>query len=101
MRIERIVLEHHGDVALARRELIDNPPIDRELPARDVLEPCNHAQDRRLAAARRPEKDDELVVPHLEVETGDDLGFAVAFRDVAERQLGHRFRGLSSYRYGA
>jgi hypothetical protein len=34
MRIERVALEHHRDVALARLELVDAPPADGDLAGR-------------------------------------------------------------------
>ena len=51
VRIKRVVLEHHGDVALFRRHVVDHAIADADLAAGDVLEPGNHAQQGRLAAA--------------------------------------------------
>ena len=53
VRIERVVLEHHGDVAVLRRHVVDDVAADGDLAAGDVLQARDHAQRRRLAAARR------------------------------------------------
>ena len=44
------------------------PAADRDPALRRLLEPGDHAEQRRLAAARRPDEDDELAVADLEVE---------------------------------
>ena len=41
------------------------PPI-ADLARRDVLEPGEHAQQRRLSAARRADEDDELAIGDVE-----------------------------------
>jgi hypothetical protein len=61
VRVERVVLEHHGDVAVARLELVDDAPADGISPG-DRLQPRDHAQQGGLAAARRADDDDELAV---------------------------------------
>ena len=53
VRVERVVLEHHRDVALGRLEVVDHAAADRDLAAGDLLQPRDHAQQRDLAAARR------------------------------------------------
>jgi hypothetical protein len=53
VRVERVVLEHHRHVAVLRRHVVDDLAVDRDLAVGDLLEPCDHAQRRRLAAARR------------------------------------------------
>ena len=46
LRVQRVVLEDHRDVALARGDLVDHPVADRDLPGGDRLEA------RRASAAR-------------------------------------------------
>ena len=77
MRIERVVLEHHRDVAILGLELVDDAVADGDLAAGDRLEPGDHAQQGRLAAARRADDDDELAVGDLAVDAVDDLDAAV------------------------
>src|SRR5262249_29974007 len=90
MRIERVVLEHHGDVAILRLQMVHHPVADGDGAAADVLQPGNHAQRGRLAAAGRSDQHDELAVLDREVEVrhGDDV--AVALAHIAEDEASHR-----------
>ena len=87
--VERVVLEHHGDVAVLRLQVVDDPVADGDGAAGDVLQPRDHAQRRRLAAARRPHQHDELVVGDVQVEVLDGDDAAVGLVHVRERDLGH------------
>ena len=62
VRIERVGLEHHRDVAILGRHVVDDASVDRQRAGRDRLEPRDHAQRRGLAAARRSEQHHELAV---------------------------------------
>ena len=108
VRIERVVLEYHGDVALFRRHAIDNALADADLAGGDVLEPRDHAQERRLAAARRSHQHDEFAVIDEHVDAVDYFGRSKGLSDVADRDGRHgcsstrplpgaRARGLLSY----
>ncbi len=68
VRIERVVLEHHRHVAVFRRHVVDDRAVDRDLAVGDVLEAGDHAQGRRLAAARRADQHDEFLVGDVEVD---------------------------------
>ena len=50
MGIERVVLEHHGDVALGRRQMIDDAVADGDRAAGNGLQPGYHSEQRGLAA---------------------------------------------------
>ncbi|MNL75751.1 hypothetical protein D3C87_2016140 [compost metagenome] len=82
MRIKRVVLEHHRHTAVARRQIVDGLSADRHLSTGDVLKPCDHPEKRGLAAARRAEKDDELMVSHVEVEVLDDVDSTILLVDI-------------------
>jgi hypothetical protein len=56
MRVERVGLEHHGQAALGGRHVGRVGAVDLDLPAGDVLQPRDQAQQRGLAAARGPTK---------------------------------------------
>ena len=85
MRIERVVLEHHGDVAVGRLDLVDDAAADIDLAAGDGLEARDHAQQRGLAAAGGADQHAELAVADLEVDALDGLeATGVGFADVAE-----------------
>ena len=67
VRVEGVVLKHHGDVAFARLKLIHPTLANANLARADLLEPRKHAERRALAAARRSDQDDELAVGDLEI----------------------------------
>ena len=54
VRVERVALEDHGDVAVARGHVVDDALADLDAALADVLEPGEHAQRRRLAAPEGP-----------------------------------------------
>ena len=87
--VERVVLEHHRDVAVLRRQVVDDPAADRDRAAGDLLEAGHHPQRRRLAAARRTHQHHELVVADLEIELPDDGHVAVSLRDAVEDDRCH------------
>ena len=84
VRVERVVLEDHRDVAVARRELGHVALADEDRPLGDVLEAGDHPHQRRLAAAGRPDEHHELAARDLERDVvgglhvaGVDLGHVV------------------------
>ena len=93
VRVERVVLEDHRDVALLRRQVVDDAAADRDRAVGDLLEPRDHAQRGRLAAARRADEDEELAVADVEREVVDGLDAVVVdLVDVCRRR--HQPRGL-------
>ncbi len=68
MRIKRIVLEHHGDGALAGRQVVDALVSDEDFTAGDFLQPRHHAQRGGFGAAGRADEDHELAVLDFEID---------------------------------
>ena len=68
VRIQRVVLEHHRDVALAGRQAVDHRAADPDLARRRLVQPGQQSQRGALAAPRRPDEDQELAVGHRQVE---------------------------------
>ena len=89
MRVERVVLEHHGAVAVLGFEIVDDALADDEFARGDLLEARHHAQQGRLAAARRAHDHDELAVPDVERDAVHDCHVAVALSDVFELNVSH------------
>src|SRR5439155_1092228 len=81
VRIQRVVLEHHGDVAGGGGVVSDHAIADEDLPGRRLLESGDAPQCRRLAASRRAEHHQELPIGDRE-------------RDVAERGVAGGIAGL-------
>ena len=90
VRVERVGLEHHREAALGRRDLVHRLAVDEDLAAGDLLEPGDHPQQRRLAAARRADEDDELAVLDVKVDAVDDLDRAEALDDAAKVEARHQ-----------
>ena len=90
VRVQRVVLEHHRDVAVLGRPVVHDLVADAQLAVGDVLEPGDHPQRGRLAAARRADEDDELAVLDLEAHVLDGLeAVGVALGESVQRDLGH------------
>jgi hypothetical protein len=73
VRVERVVLEHHRDVAVLRRQVVDVRAADADLALVISSSPATMRSSGRLAAARRPDEHDELAVG----DHGTDDVFAV------------------------
>ena len=66
--IERVVLEHHGHVAVARAHVVDHLAADLDVALVDLLEAGDGAQQRALAAAGRADQNRELAVGNVEID---------------------------------
>ncbi|OEI67478.1 phenol hydroxylase [Curtobacterium sp. ER1/6] len=73
VRVQRVVLEHHRDVAVLRRDVGDVALADADGAGVDLFEAGEHAQGGGLAAARGADEDEELAVGDVQVE-GVDRG---------------------------
>ena len=89
VRVERVALEDHRDVAILRRDVVDDAVADPQGAVGDLLEPGDHPQAGGLAAARWSDQDHELAVADLEVQVVDGEEVAVLLVDVLERHGRH------------
>ena len=89
MRVERIVLEHHGDVALFRRQVVDDALADADLAAGDVFQAGDHPQQGRFAAAGGADQHDEFAVADGDVDAMDDGCRAEGLAHVADCDRSH------------
>ena len=90
MRIERILLEHEGDVARGRRRARSCRAADQDRPASGRFEPGNEPQRRRLAGAGRPEQHDELAVGDRQATSRRPPATSLKrLRDALEDDLSH------------
>jgi hypothetical protein len=85
VRIERIGLEHHCQVPLARRERVDAAAVQPHLARIRGFKAGDDAEQGRFAATGRAEKGDELARLHLERDAVQDQRVAEGFANVAER----------------
>ena len=88
MREERVVLEDHVDRALVGRVRGDIPTAELDPTAGRGLEAADHAQGRRLAAARRAEQREELARLDLERHLIDGHDLAESLLEVDQPDLG-------------
>ena len=82
VRIERVVLEDHGDIAILRGDVVDDTLADEDVAARLLLESGEHAQRGGLAAARRSDEHEELAVAHGDVQVVHRGDIAELLEDV-------------------
>ena len=71
MRVERVVLEDHRDVAVLGGQVGDVAVADPDVAAVDLFEPGEHPQGGGLAAAGGADQHEELAVTDLDVELVD------------------------------
>ena len=89
VRVERVALEDHRDVALAGRHVGDVAISDVDAAVARALETREHPQRRRLAASRGTNQHDELAGPDVEGEVGDDGVALEELPDVLEADPAH------------
>ena len=68
MRVQSVVLENHGDVAVLWWNVSDIAVTNEDATAVDLFEACEHAQGSGLTATRRSDKYEEFAVFNLEVD---------------------------------
>ena len=90
MRIERVVLKHHRDVPVLGPDVVDHRAIDLHRAFGHNLQACDHAQERALAAPRRPHQHGEGAVRYLDIHTAHGMNLAVALVHAAQPDSGHR-----------
>ena len=71
MRVERVALEDHRDLAGAGGKPGHDPAADQDIAAGRRFEPADHPQQRRLAAPRGTEQDEELAIRAGQVDPVD------------------------------
>jgi hypothetical protein len=90
VRVERVALEDHRDVPLARSEVGDVAAVDHDAAGRRLLEPGDQAQERGLAAPRWADEDHELARLDFERDVVDaDEAAGETLRDALQRDLRH------------
>ena len=82
VRVQRVALEDHRDLALARRQIVHHAVADDDVAGGLLLEPGDHAEQGRLPAAGRTEQDEELSFASREVDAVDR---GVLLEDLADR----------------
>ena len=89
VRIERVVLEHHRDIAVARTHVIDDLAADFDLPGVGVLKPGDGAQKGALATSGRSDQHREFAVRDVEIDATDGVNRSVALVKGANSNVRH------------
>ena len=66
VRPERVVLKYHSGVATVRGHAVHGPLAKEQLTGVRLIETGEQPQQRRLAATRRPEQEEEFLVADLQ-----------------------------------
>ena len=89
VRVQGVALEDHRQVALGGRFVGDVASFEVDGAGGRRLEAGDQAQQRRFAAARGADEDDELALLDFEIDALDDALFAEGFFDAAQLQISH------------
>jgi hypothetical protein len=73
VRVKRVVLEHHGDIALFGRDIVDDALADRDLAAGYAFQAGDHPEQSGFATARRPDERDEFAIDDVDVYAMQDF----------------------------
>src|SRR5512143_712965 len=84
VRVERVALKDHRDVAVARGDAVHDPSADRDRALAGLVEAGDEAQGGRLAASRRAHEDEELAGGNLEIEPREDARLPERLADLLE-----------------
>ena len=87
MRIERVGLEHHGDAAPRRGDIVHVAAGQPELALGDRVEAGDQPQQRRFSAARGADEDDEFLVLDLEIDAVEHIDGLEPLLDAAQGKL--------------
>ena len=90
MRVERVILEDHRDVAVLRRIEIDQLVANADFAGGDVLEAGDHPQQRGLAASRRPDQGDEFAILYDDVDAVQNLDVTERLAQLLDDNTGHK-----------
>ena len=89
VRVERVVLEDHRDVAVLGLQRADGAVVEIDLARAQGLEAGEDAQRRGLAAAGRADEDRELAIRQIEIERKQHTGRIEALFDLVEHDARH------------
>jgi hypothetical protein len=84
--IERVGLEHHGDVPILWRDVVDDAPADLDGAGALALEAGDDVEQRRLTAAGWPDQHGELALADLEANSLQHLGGAEPLVNIADSE---------------
>src|SRR5579883_43074 len=90
MRIERVALKHHRDVAIFGRQVVDHPIADVDLAGRRLLESRDHAQRGGFSRSGWADHDEKLAVVDFQIDLAQREDVAECLADPTESYTSHR-----------
>jgi hypothetical protein len=90
VRIERIGLEDHGDVAVFRVHAENRAIADPHIAAGCLGKTGNNVEQRRLAATGRPEQHEEFTAFERDVDALQRLDLSIGLADILDFERAHR-----------
>ncbi len=90
VRVERVILKNHGDVAHPGGDIVDEAVADIDLSAASLFQAGDHAERSRFTASARTDEDDELAVADVETHIVDGVkAVGVDLVEVLQDDVGH------------
>ena len=89
MRIERVALEDHGNVAIFRRHVVHHPVADVDIALAQLFQSRDEPQRGALAAARGADEHQELPIIDVEIDVVDSYGIPEPLIDMLQTKTGH------------
>jgi hypothetical protein len=85
VRVERVTLKHHRQVALLRRRAGHFIAANQDAPGCGQFESSNEPQQRALSAARRADQHQKFAVGDLQIDSAcGHVAVRIGFRDAFE-----------------
>src|ERR1039458_538701 len=89
VREQSMALEHHAEAAVARLQVVDHAAVDADIAGGRIFEAGDHGQRRGLAAAGRPDENDEFAVLDGEAQIFHRLHRAERLYQIAQLDARH------------
>ena len=91
VRIQSVVLEHHGDIAVLRGNIIYQTVADVQLAFGNLFQAGDHTQRGRFTAAGRTNQNDEFLIRDFQSKVGYSRNSAgISFVDVFQGKTCHK-----------
>ena len=88
--VEGIILKNHRNVPILRRDVVDDPIPNPNLPPGNLLQPRDHPKSSRFPAAGWPDQHDKFLIGYGKVHRIDSF-------HTAGVQLGDVFKGYTCH----
>ncbi len=89
VRVERVILEHHGDVPVFRVKVVDDLVVDGNGAVGDLDQSGDQVERGGLATTGRTDQRDKLTVLNCQVHIVDGNDVVVGLDQILEYYLGH------------